>query len=106
VKLVYLEAAKSDINALFVYIAIDNSVSVADYVVDKVTSTCEDLARFPGMGRRRPDLDAHDCEVRSIPSGSYTIYYTERDSQVFVVRILHTARDHQPIHMEGMSELP
>jgi len=56
-------------------------------------STCESLADFPALGRHRSELDDFGLEVRSLVEGRYGIYYTTHQGGVFIVRVLHGARD-------------
>jgi plasmid stabilization system protein ParE len=71
---------------------------VAETFIDKLTSHCDELARLPGLlSRARPELGR---DYRSISFGSYVIimrYSGEAGprSHLYVVRIIHGARDLQ-----------
>ena len=49
---------------------------------------CEDLARFPDMGRRRPDLDGMGVQVRGIGHDGRLVVYARRGAALHVLRIL------------------
>jgi toxin ParE1/3/4 len=64
--------AKADLNEIWFYIAGRQSVEAAQRVVDRLTDKFYLLAKFPEIGRLRPDL--HPA-LRSFPVGEYRIYY-------------------------------
>ncbi len=89
----YSKTAQFDIDEIFVYIAKQSDTSISDEVIDSITSTCDLIGDFPEMGRRRPEFDDFGYEVRSIAEGSYMILYTVTSVGVYVVRVVHGARD-------------
>ena len=87
------EAAKSDLQEIWLYIAQD-SPDVADKFVRFLVSRFPLLASMPEMGRSRDDLASH---LRSFPVKSYVIFYRPADIGVEIVRVLHGARDFPPL---------
>lgn len=81
--------ARSDLDEIWMYIARDD-VGAANRFVDELTSRLPVLAASPGMGRAREELGAG---LRSHVFGNYLIYYRETPPGIFVLRILHGARD-------------
>ncbi len=57
-------------------------------------ATFATIAEQPGIGRERLDLDRG---LRSLPVGTYVIYYRETPAPVKIVRVLHGARDIGPL---------
>lgn len=82
-------AARQDLIDIWSFIAEDNLAAAVD-LVRSLRDKCEQLARFPNMGRARPELAKGLC---SLPAGSYVIFYTEATDGVEIVRILAGARD-------------
>ncbi len=101
----YTEASQSDIESIYEYIARAGGIASADRIIEAVTATCGDLGEFPGMGRRRPELDDLDREVRSISERGYVILYTEHEGQIWIVRVVHGARDIGPELLEPLTEI-
>lgn len=60
----------------------------AKEAVETLLERCEDLARFPEMGRRRPELDGLGVQVRGIGYGGRLVVYARRGSVLHVLRIL------------------
>ena len=101
----YTKESQSDIESIYEYIAREGSLASADRVIDAVTTTCENLGDFPALGRRRPEFDALNFEVRSIGAGKYVILYTQYEGEVWIVRVVHGARDIGPEFLEPLNEI-
>ncbi len=71
------------------FIAEYNAEAASD-LVRLLRDKCQELVRFPNMGRARSELAPG---LRSIPAGSYVIFYADADDGVEIVRILAGARD-------------
>jgi plasmid stabilization system protein ParE len=96
-RLQYRAAARRDIAEIAAYIEQESqSRAVADALVQSITAHCEHLATLSSMiGRPRPELRAG---YRSVTFGNYVIFlrYENEDgprSDVYIIRILHGARD-------------
>jgi len=82
--------AATDLLEIWVYIAQESSMEVADRVLGTVDQKCQALAEQPGIGRRRDELAPG---LRSLPVGSYVVFYRGRENGIEVIRVLHGARD-------------
>jgi toxin ParE1/3/4 len=85
--------ARADLLEIWLYIATENT-DAADRVLSTLNDKTQTLLANPEMGRMREEL-AHS--LRSIPSGSYLIFYRVRGSNIEIIRVLHSARDIQSI---------
>lgn len=101
----YTKAAQKDIEEIFLYIAPRSDVSVADKLVDAIVGTCEFLADYPFLGRRRPEFDDFGFEVRSITERGYLIVYTTFEGTIFIVRVMHGAMDIDRTDFRGLSNI-
>lgn len=81
--------ADEDLTAIWVRIAADNPAA-ADRTIHALLDAEIRLAAFPETGRRRDDLQP---ALRSRVVGSYVVFYRASEGGIFVVRILHGARD-------------
>lgn len=81
--------AQSDLDEIWLFIPRDD-IAAANRVIDDLTSRLPLLAASPKMGRLRNELGA---DLRSHVVGNYLIYYRETPPGIFVLRILHGARD-------------
>ena len=81
--------AEADLLEIWLYVARD-SPSAADRFLDSVDQKCDLLARFPEIGRSRPELGA---DRRSFTVDSCVIFYRVIDSGNEIVRILSGFRD-------------
>jgi toxin ParE1/3/4 len=84
------EAARADVDAIWLYIAEQGSLDTADQLIDTVTERFPLLAANPGMGRER-----NECApgLRSFPVGDYLIFYRRAEGHIDIVRVLHGSRD-------------
>ena len=62
----------------------------ADAQLARFDAVCALIAEHPLIGRARPELAP---ELRSLPEGSYVIFYKPRPAGPEIVRILHGKRD-------------
>jgi len=81
--------ADTDLIEIWTYNGEDN-IDQADLLLARFANKFALLAENPGLGRMRPDLAAN---LRSSPTGSYIVYYTEAADGVLIVRVLHGMRD-------------
>jgi len=81
--------ALADLAEIWAYIAAD-SVAAADAFASVIDKKLHTLSRQPSMGRARPELAR---SLRSVPVGSYVIFYVPLPNGVDIVRVLHGARD-------------
>lgn len=83
----------ADLLEIWQYIATDN-LDAADQVLSTVNEKAQSLLDHPEMGRRREELAP---SLRSIPIGSYLIFYRVSGDDIEIVRVLHAARDIEAI---------
>jgi len=78
---------------IWAYIA-EGSPDHADAFIGRIDREFRLLARNPGIGRSRPELSEG---LRSFPLARYVIFYVPRKDGIEVVRVLHGARDLDPL---------
>jgi toxin ParE1/3/4 len=81
--------AKADLAEIFSYFA-EDSVTAARRMNARFHEAFIALARMPGIGRERLDLESGS---RSFPVGNYIIYYRERRRRIEISRVLHGMRE-------------
>ncbi len=82
-------AAVHDLEEIEAHIASERPTAVSG-VLDAIESACELVAKYPGVGRSREEVDEG---VMSFPIGSYVIFYYRDDDPFGISRILHGSRD-------------
>jgi toxin ParE1/3/4 len=87
------DAARSDLDEIWSYIAQDN-VDAADRFLRAIVSRFPKLAAMPQIGRPREELSPR---LRSFPVGRYIIFYRPMENGVEIARVLHGARDFPPL---------
>ena len=88
----YTQSALADLLEAWLYIA-EESMAAADRVLDAIENDAGTLALQPLIGRSRPELGKG---VRSWPTSTpYILFYLVKSNDIFVLRVLHHARDVQ-----------
>jgi toxin ParE1/3/4 len=90
--------ALADLVEIWAYIA-EDSPRQADALAAAIDREIRGLARHPLIGRARPELLT---DLRSLPFGRYVIFYLPRKRGIEVVRVLHGARDLEPLFDEDV----
>ncbi len=93
--------AESDLEDIWVYVARDRGVDVADRVVADIMDRVVLLASHPKAGRLRNEIAAG---LRSFPVRNHIIYYRHEPAHILVARVLHGSRDQAAAvapHSEG-----
>ncbi|MDZ8236333.1 MAG: type II toxin-antitoxin system RelE/ParE family toxin [Nostoc sp. ChiQUE01a] len=85
--------AAQDIENIWKYLA-QNNLKAADRLFDTLRESFPKLAKFPQMGKQRPELGAF---LRSFPVKNYFIFYRPIDEGIEIVRILHGSQDVETI---------
>ena len=67
-----------------------NNPRAANWLIQTIVTPYLRLEDTPGMGRDRSELRPG---IRSLPVKSYVIFYRFDEERVFVVRVLHGARN-------------
>jgi toxin ParE1/3/4 len=91
------DAADRDLDEILDYL-IERSPSAAERLVAELDSRCRLLASQPLTGRSRDDLVPG---MRSIVVGRYVLFFVSTDADVFIVRIIHGARNITPAMFTG-----
>ena len=82
--------ADADIEAICQYIAKDNP-DAADRLDQRMHEAIQQLARVPGLGHRRADVQDGRYQFWNV--GQYVIAYWVEQKELIVVRVIHGARD-------------
>ena len=86
----FAQSAQTDLLEIWLFVA-EDSMTLADRLLDRIETEASTLALQPTMGRPRPELGE---ALRSWPvSKSYALYYLPDDHGITVIRVLHQARD-------------
>lgn len=64
--------ASRDLETILDYIAEYQSIDATEKLMERVNQTCQRLAQFPGLGKRRDELWP---DSRSFPVNNYLIFY-------------------------------
>ncbi len=94
------DQVKSDLIGIWEYIAADNS-RAADRLIQAIVSSYLSLRETPGMGRDRNELRPG---IRSLALGNYVIFYRFDEEHVFIIRVLHGARNLRAIFKKEIQE--
>jgi toxin ParE1/3/4 len=90
----YAQSAQTDLLEAWLYIAEENPAA-ADRVLGTIDSEARMLVTQPLMGRQRPELGKG---IRSWPTSTpYILFYIVRGDDIYVLRVLHHARDIQHV---------
>ena len=85
------EIALQEIEEIVDYIAMSDP-DAADRVRDGIFKGCEQLARHPGLGHRRPDLTQLPLRFRTVLR-RYLIAYRGDTPRIEIVRVFGPGRD-------------
>ena len=88
--------AELDLAEQWLYIARDD-LAAADRLIDSFHETFRRLAQFPLMGEARP---AFGKQVRVAPHRNRIIFYQPEGEGVFILRVIHGARDFRSLDQE------
>ena len=88
-KIVWSEPAVADLTAIHDFIARD-SAHYATRFVERLIEATEQLTALPQIGRVVPEGDGRHREILEPP---YRIIYRVETDQVYVIRVVHGARD-------------
>jgi toxin ParE1/3/4 len=89
-KLIISTKAAADLQEIEEYIGADNPAAAANFVAG-LTERCKELIRFPGLGRKREEVEPG---YRSVTEGDYVIFYlVPAADRIEIVRVIHGKRD-------------
>lgn len=84
----WTEAAATDLTQAVEFIRQDDAETAA-LVARKILSAVEELSHLPGRGRPGRVKDTRELVLPALP---YVIVYSDRPSEILIVRILHSRR--------------
>jgi toxin ParE1/3/4 len=93
-RVVLSEQAKADLRGIGLYIARDNKNRARSFVRE-LQAKAQDIGDIPRAFPLVPRYEHYG--IRRRPYGDYLIFYRIADDRVFVVHILHGARDYEPL---------
>ena len=97
-EVIWSERAAIDLEAIHRFIARD-SQAAADLTIERIRASTRRLIAFPESGRPVPE--APDQEVREVIVRPYRLIYGRRDTDVYVVTVLHSARQLLPGELDA-----
>lgn len=90
----YTDEAKTDLERIGDYIALDNPTRALTFVLE-ISDRCERLADMAGAFPLVPRYE--HTGIRRRPYGSYLIFYRVTDTRVDILHILNGAQDFEAI---------
>jgi toxin ParE1/3/4 len=86
--------ARADLDEIWLYIAREsNSSSIATRTIASIADKFGLFARFPHLGKSlESDMRPN---IRTFPVSSYMIFYSAKQSEIRILRIIHGSRDMQ-----------
>jgi len=88
-RIIWSRPAVANLEAIHDYISRD-APGRADRFVQRLIAAAEPLADFPKMGRLVPEGDGRQREIALDP---YRIIYRIEDDEIYIVTVVHSARD-------------
>ncbi len=88
-KLAFTPMAQTDLESIGDYIAKDDPVQALAFI-NKIQKKCIQISHNPKAHPLRPEISQ---EIRSCPLQKYVIFFTEENSTLVIIRILHGAMD-------------
>ena len=92
-KVIWTRQALSDLQRIAEYIEIDSPI-YASRVVTKIRAIVEILGVQPLIGRKV--IEAPSDNRREIITGAYRVIYIIESESIFVLTVIHGARDYRP----------
>ncbi len=92
-EVIWSPSALDDVDTIAEYIARDSRDQAA-LVVGRLIEATGQLTSFPLSGRMIPEIGESDC--REVIVGVYRVMYRIVDEQVWIVGVVHGARNWRP----------
>ena len=86
--------AELDLEEIWLYVAQDRGVGIADRLIDEIAARFGLLAAHPDAGRARDEIASG---LRGFPVKSYVIYYRTSEQGVRRSRVMHGKRDQEAV---------
>lgn len=84
-------AARRDLLVIWNYVAESATIDVADKILGEIRDGMRRIARFPGLGHQRSEIDDPNLKVWTVRS--YLLVYRSAGKIVSFVRVVHGASD-------------
>ncbi len=95
-RILFLKIAEEDFTEIILYIAADNP-KAANAIANKIEKNLELLSENPLLGRIPRDEEIRNLRYRYLIVQNYIIFYTIENKNIYVHRILHSARNYKSI---------
>ena len=83
--------AKADLDRIWLRVAREASIEIADRFIDAITERFPTLAGMPEAGKAQDELEPG---LRSFPMRDYVIYYRKAHrGRILISRVIHGRRD-------------
>ncbi len=82
--------ARADLDAIWLHVAQDAGLEIADRLIDTITDRFPLLAKMPKAGRSADEIE---LGVRAFTVENYLIYYRVLRSGISIARVIHGMRD-------------
>ena len=89
----YLPIAEEDLNEIVDYL-LEYSIDAANAFIDELEKLEERLSMFPESAVAIRDKKFRSMGYRMAVIGDYLLFYTLRNENVYVMRIMHGKRDY------------
>jgi plasmid stabilization system protein ParE len=89
-RIIWTKSAVSNLEGIKEYIAQDSQYYAVEFI-EKIIGAVEKLSAFPRLGREVPEIKKEN--IREIIYGNYRILYRLNSEVLYIIAIIHTARD-------------
>ena len=100
VEVIWTKKAFGQLERAIKYIRVEQGLSYAEIVLNKILQTTELLENSPKMGTIEPLLVHKKSEYRFLVVWSYKIIYRTLKNKVVISRVFHTSRN--PKRLKGI----
>lgn len=91
-KIEWAEPAVTDLESIREYIGKDSEYYAARFI-SRIIVAVERLTHSPEMGRRVPEAEEKEGNIRELLFRNYRIMYRAEPQRILVLTIIHAARD-------------
>ena len=89
----YLPIAEADLNEIVEYL-LEHSINAANAFIDELERSEERLSMFPESAALIRDKKLRRKGYRVVTIGDYLLFYTLRNENVYIMRIIHGKRNY------------
>ncbi len=86
------EPALSDIENIREYIGKDSQYYASRFI-GKIILSVEKLEKFPELGRKVPEAEDNEGDIRELLFQNYRIMYRVESQRILILTIIHAARE-------------